>query len=335
MKKNNKNSFAGIAFMLAASLLGGYLLNDEASHETGEENLSNAVALQDVPRIGDTRLKKVVARLRQGALGEELYNHALENNVDIIWENEDNAAAGSYNAETRLLTLDTRNSDAQLISVLAHELRHHWQYTATDINQLTLDPLRAWQTARLVEVDACAFTAKFITDYNENSAKKLDLSNKFGSKALAHYSAVPAGKRDYLQDAVLPCFKEIAGNDTYNDNHIGFTNTVASIYEEKYRISVQSKNYEILLGELAQMPNHTTVKHHFSQLLTSSLDPAKPEAAIQNATPEEFANWLQKMTKNEHSKEVMRHQRKFMDNHMNILERAHQDLGRPAPSPSS
>jgi hypothetical protein len=324
-----------MAFIIAAGLFAGHLLEQDTSHETGEENLNETIALKDVQKRGDARLNRIISGLRHSSMGEELYRYALNSGVNVAWENKDDSAAGSYYNETTLLTIDSRSSDSQLISVMAHELRHHWQFTATDINLMTLDPLRAWQTARLLEVDACAYTAKFATEYNEKSEKKIDLGNKYGSKTLAHYSKIPTSERDYIKDAVMPCFAEITTNDNYNKNHAGFTQTLADIYEIRYVNAVQSKDYDFLLAEYEQMPNAERIKTHFSQLLTSTLDPEKLEPMIRDASNEDFVEWINTATTNDLTKDILRLQRHFEKTRVKLMDHVHKASGHPAPAPSS
>lgn len=332
MKTNKKTSPLSIIFALSVGVIGAYWLNDARNdtpnNTTGEENLSDTIALRDVQTRGDARLKRIFSELRHSKMGEDLYTHALNTGVNVAWENDDDGAAGAYHGDKGLLTIDTHSSDAELISVMAHELRHHWQFTATRVETMTLDPLRAWQAARLLEVDACAYTAKFITEYNVNSTREIDIGKKYGHKSLAHYSAVPAAKRDYIKDAIMPCFQEIAENDTYNDNHIGFTETLAGLYKTRYQIAVQKQDYDLLLREYAQMPTPSSVKKSLSPLLSPSLDPTQQEPAIKQASDNEFLNWLHNATANKYSAHVLNMQREFELNRMNIMERA-------APAPSS
>lgn len=335
MKNNKTSSFLGAAFLLAATILVGDWFDRTPDHSTGEENLNGSVEIKDIEKIGDARLNRIITRLRQSEQGAALYDYALKNGVYIAWENEDDGAAGSYHNDENILTLDTRGNDNRLVSVLAHELRHHWQFAGTEINMMPLDPLRAWQVARLLEVDACAFTAKLITDHNATSAQKIDLDDKYGYKALAHYSSVPAAKRDYIKDAVMPCFDEISTNKNYNKNHAGFVQTLADIYEVRFVNATQSGDYSTVLAEIQQSPDDKSVKRYFSQLLSPTMDPHKPEPLIRDATDKEFVKWINTATTNEQMVDVLTLQKRYVENQIKVLERIQKSAGQPAPVPSS
>lgn len=320
---------------MAAAIMAGDWLFHTPDHSTGEENLNGSIGIKDIEKIGDTRLKRIVTRLRQSEQGAALYDYALKGDISIAWEKEDDNAAGSYHHDKNLLTLDVRGNDNRLVSVLAHELRHHWQFAATEINFMPLDPLRAWQVARILEVDACAFTAKLVTDHNETSAQKIDLDDKYGHKTLAHYSSIPAEKRDYIKDAVMPCFDEISTNTNYNKNHADFAQTMADVYEMRYANAVHSGDYSTVLADIKQSQNDKGIKHYFSQLLSPAMDPHKPEPLIRDATDKEFAEWIHTVTANEQIVDILTLQRRYVENQIKVLKRIQNSAQPPAPAPSS
>ncbi|MBI2234744.1 MAG: hypothetical protein HYU57_07175, partial [Micavibrio aeruginosavorus] len=155
INKNNRiQTTLGAIFMAAAQFL------SSCTPVTGEENLTGSTPLAQIQEQGDARLKRIVARLRSSTLGEQLYAYAVQGNTRIQWITKGNKA-GAYSADNKLIELKVSMPDDALILTLAHELRHHWQFTALKLRTWINSPIQQWQLMRFVEADACAFTAHF------------------------------------------------------------------------------------------------------------------------------------------------------------------------------
>jgi|GEM_PF-4829371 hypothetical protein len=191
---------------------------DENFKLAGSENLGATVSFRDMNKEGDRRIQHIVKMMRESREGEQLYQFASTQDIKLKWEpSQDNA--GSYGGG--IVTLDPRAKNIDIIYAMAHELNHGWQDKITQGKDVLTDPETTWQTSRLREVGACAYSAHFAAQYTEQTGRTFPSYKRvFGGRTAHNYTKMGAANRDYFANAVLPCFDELNKNDKYLVNHL-------------------------------------------------------------------------------------------------------------------
>ncbi|MGZ9096920.1 MAG: DUF6782 family putative metallopeptidase [Micavibrio sp.] len=315
----------GAAFLAAAQLLSGC---NPVSPVTGEENLSGPVPFDKIQEQGDPRLKKIVAHLRKSTLGEQLYVYATKTGMQIEWKDKNDGTPGSYLLSKKIVTLYTGVPDANLTPVLAHELRHHWQNIEIDPNAWINGPVQQWQKARFIEADACAFTANFIAEYKDETGITLDLKYTYGTQASRNYVRLPKSERNYLRHAVNPCFTEIADYDSYEENHLEQAILRYNMTKLVHEKALLTGEYQETYNQYLNIPDDRGLKAQFSKFITPGLDPDRVIPEIRAATPEEFAQWMYRMTPSRNAELINAMQNHFEAMRQNIF----QNIGQPKPA---
>lgn len=304
-KNNHIRPTLGAVFLAAAQLLSG------CTPVTGEENLTAATPLAQIQEHGDARLNRIVARLRSSTLGEQLYTYAVQENTRIQWITEGNKA-GAYSVPDKLIELKVSMPDEALILTLAHELRHHWQFTALKPRTWINSPLQQWQLRRFVEADACAFTAHFSAQYKNETGNALKSGGQYGGQIAKNYTDQPESKRNYLRDAVVPCFQELVSyHDSYGVSHYESAEIQIKIARLAHEKAELEGNYQEIFNKYMNVPDDKGLKAQFSQFLTLDLDPSHTIPEVKAASPEEFIQWVTNQTPSWHATELNAMQREF------------------------
>lgn len=318
VERVNKNKYIrptlAAVFLAAAQLLSGCTPN------TGEENLTGSTPLAQIQEQGDARLNRIVARLRRSTLGEQLYAYAIQTNTHIQWVSEGDAA-GSYRPSDQLIELKVSLPDESLVLTLAHELRHHWQFAALNANTWNKSPVQRWQFQRFVEAEACAFTANFSAQYKNETGNTLHSGNQqYGGQIADHYTGQPESKRNYLRDAITPCFQELVSYQGYNASHYKIAKLQMELARAVHAEVKFKGNYQELFNKYMNVPDDKGLKTQFSQFLTLDLDPAHTIPEVEAASPEEFVQWMASQMPSWHAAQLNEMENEFYRLRDNFLQ---------------
>lgn len=211
----------GLLFGVPALIVGGLMHQHSTQPHKGKEDFHQSISFADLPAKGDSRIKYLIAKLRQSPEGENIYQFASRSGLHFRWGGP-GLAMGSY--EAGIMTAKPGFSDDVTLLTIAHETRHHWQHTVMDDVISQLEPIDQYAIKRLREVDACAYAAQFSADFKQATGQRLKTPTVglglYGGSIAMDYAAIPPSERDVMRDAYEPCMAAINRNKQYNAAHV-------------------------------------------------------------------------------------------------------------------
>lgn len=261
------------------------------------------IARGKVP-AADTRTLQVMEKLKSIPQGRALFDYAVQKNVGFAWDYRRDNTAGLFNHKTNILSIAHEASDDNALSILLHELRHAWQ--VHDVKSISWfhDPLIAWQAAQVNEVDACAFSAQAMADYQRLTQKKPEYNiRSFNTVVATDYAAIAPEKRDFKRDAIEPCFEQVRNIPGYETMHYEVAHLTLQIalisFNEQSHKAMQALQQSINVS--AQPPVSKSVAPQdkakmFSVFFTPSLSAADRPATLKEMSDTQFLSWLDQQT---------------------------------------
>ncbi len=183
---------------------------------TPEGTAQEGVPFSKIEEQGDAGLKRIVATLRRSREGEKIYQYATRKQLKLTWEDSDQSG-GSYMQGvvyvSRILPSDAASY------ILAHEVAHGMQDKTLKARHYQKGPLMAWQVHQLSEIGACAYAAHYAAKWKDEIKEPMNIPGSYGKKTARSYETIPAAKRHFFKDAVVPCAQEIQ-QYTYDSRHL-------------------------------------------------------------------------------------------------------------------
>lgn len=293
---------------------------------TGEENLNVVMPFADIPTMGDARIKRLIETLRSTPIGREMYDYAAGQGTAIQWEVENDKRVGSFIHDKNVITLEARASDDAITLTLVHEIRHAWQFRTLNVNDWELSPRDRWNAARLIETDSCAYTVHFVADYNKQTGKTLDAKLNYNRLIVEEYREKPEDQRDYIKDAVEPCFRKV--ESYYNDMHLQMVTHYFKQNQIVYDRVENSNNrrklnnaYDRGFDTPSNEGRATLFKKFFIMSVTKD-DNAAPMPQIDAMESSLFLDWITAqapVTRTEDNAEIARMDAEFYAMRLNLL----------------
>ena len=117
-----------------------------------------------VPKTDKARLAALRKTLAANPEGKKLLALAQRQGVPISFSDrpKKNGASGLFDIEDRTVTLNPDEKDGILSMVLAHELRHLWQFGIVKVRENHISATDMLVRRRVIEGDACAYEMRFL-----------------------------------------------------------------------------------------------------------------------------------------------------------------------------
>ncbi|MGZ9096919.1 MAG: DUF6782 family putative metallopeptidase [Micavibrio sp.] len=255
---------------------------------TGEENMKDAIRFSEIDRRGDPRIKRIIARLRQSTLGEEMYQYAVDKNLSFQWETGVTTRKGAYYFNNNRIHVDVNHTDDGVISTLSHEIRHSWHDNTLNIPSWKLDPIGKWQAWQFMEADSCAFNAHFNAEYQRETGHTLVSRSTFSASVTNSYAKKDPQTRNYMKDALEPCFALVV--QYYQDEHLEVLRTHQKGYTESFNRAAQSGRYNHALRSYFNPATPDEKAALFTRFMNLTLDPQKALPA--SSRPQDVLQWV-------------------------------------------
>jgi len=259
---------------------------------TGEENMKDAIRFRDIDRRGDPRIKRIIARMRQSTLGEEMYQYAVDKNLSFQWETGVATRKGAYYFDKNRIHVDVNHTDDGIISTLSHEIRHSWHDNTLNIASWKLDPIGKWQAWQFMEADSCAFNAHFVAEYQRETGQTLVSGATFSASVTNSYAKKDPQARDYAKDALAPCFALVV--KYYQDEHLNVLQAHQKNYTATFNRASQSGGYKQAFRSYFNPATPDEKTALFARFMNLTLDPQKAIPAA--SRPRDFLQWVERQS---------------------------------------
>lgn len=255
---------------------------------TGQENMNDAIRFSQISRKGDPRIKRIIARLRQSTLGEEMYQYAVDKNLTFQWESGNKTRKGAYYFDKNRIVVDINHTDDGVISTLSHEIRHSWHDNTLDISSWKLDPVGKWQAWQFMEADSCAFNTYFVAEYQRETNHTLVSGSTFSREVTNSYAKKDPQLRDYMMDALEPCFALVVRY--YQDEHLEVLRAYQKRYTGTFNHAAESGRYKHAFQSDFSPVTPDEKETLFSRFMNLTLDPGK--AMPPASRPQDLLQWI-------------------------------------------
>lgn len=168
-----------------------YALQGSPSSMTFQgRDIPGGIAGARIQAIDDARMGNLLASFSATPLGASLLGYAHDTGVNLILS-RDMSTADYGLSGGNMVKLNAIKPDADLMTTLAHELRHVWQERQMGLKPHAVSPDARIAMTRFMEADAFSFGQKYAEDYAEKTGNRAPLDS-----LLAKDCAVKTGLND-------------------------------------------------------------------------------------------------------------------------------------------
>ncbi len=262
--------------------------------KTGEENLDTPVSFKKIHKDGDSRIRRIITRMRMSSVGEEMYQFAVKNDLEFQWEEGVASRKGAYHYGVHRITVDAMHSDDGVLSTMSHEIRHAWQDKVLNVSNWILEPADHWRASQMIEADSCAYNAHFVANYKDETGYMLDLKNSFSQKISRAYTEKPTVERSYMDDGLNPCLDIVLR--PYSLLHMSNLREYLSRNTMSFNEAATSRTYKMVYKSGFETLDINRKSDLFMRFINNTLDDETILPEAKQMTAQNFLNWVQERT---------------------------------------